>query len=369
LEASNISQDEITKNPQAVLDVLEFYTENIATTGLNTNRRGEAPMLDFQTDDDGATLIGTDSFASRMGNMSLGSLDTTYGSVMDSASNGTLRNDYGGRQQQYASNTSTLQRHQQQQQAYHQLQQQQQQQQQQFNSLQRPTSPPRFYSEPTTNDVGHSSSFSPSSPKQSSRTQTSQSPHHHHTHQQHITSPTSPNGNGASMGQLSQADAEREYERQMQLAMERKIERDRQIQAAHQEREREWNERERLKNLNAGGGTMSGASGDKAVGGMVGAKYAAQGPGLMTPAASPQVRGPWKLYPNWFFLSPLLSSFVEKGIGNRELTWYGFFFLFVLFSTTGLYLANKNLAKTGHPSVGDLLHALRTRTKKVVMHP
>ncbi|KAJ3299661.1 Protein kinase [Blyttiomyces sp. JEL0837] len=29
LESSNISQDEITRNPQAVLDVLEFYTENL----------------------------------------------------------------------------------------------------------------------------------------------------------------------------------------------------------------------------------------------------------------------------------------------------------------------------------------------------
>lgn len=29
LDSSNISQEEMTKNPQAVLDVLEFYTENL----------------------------------------------------------------------------------------------------------------------------------------------------------------------------------------------------------------------------------------------------------------------------------------------------------------------------------------------------
>ncbi|KAJ3114121.1 hypothetical protein HDU96_002542 [Phlyctochytrium bullatum] len=33
LESSNISKDEITKNPQAVLDVLEFYTENLVSGG------------------------------------------------------------------------------------------------------------------------------------------------------------------------------------------------------------------------------------------------------------------------------------------------------------------------------------------------
>ncbi|KAI8844938.1 kinase-like domain-containing protein [Chytridium lagenaria] len=33
LESSNISKDEITKNPQAVLDVLEFYTENLVSSG------------------------------------------------------------------------------------------------------------------------------------------------------------------------------------------------------------------------------------------------------------------------------------------------------------------------------------------------
>ncbi|KAJ3126296.1 Protein kinase [Physocladia obscura] len=33
LEASNLSQDEISKNPQAVLDVLEFYTENLQGGG------------------------------------------------------------------------------------------------------------------------------------------------------------------------------------------------------------------------------------------------------------------------------------------------------------------------------------------------
>ncbi|KAJ3410338.1 Protein kinase [Chytridiales sp. JEL 0842] len=41
LESSNISQDEITRNPQAVLDVLEFYTENVAT---GQGRRGEGPL-------------------------------------------------------------------------------------------------------------------------------------------------------------------------------------------------------------------------------------------------------------------------------------------------------------------------------------
>ncbi|KAI8845174.1 kinase-like domain-containing protein [Chytriomyces cf. hyalinus JEL632] len=35
LESSNISKDEITKNPQAVLDVLEFYTENLKQTQEN----------------------------------------------------------------------------------------------------------------------------------------------------------------------------------------------------------------------------------------------------------------------------------------------------------------------------------------------
>ncbi|KAJ3029125.1 UNVERIFIED_CONTAM: Protein kinase [Siphonaria sp. JEL0065] len=34
LEASNLSQDEISKNPQAVLDVLEFYTENLQSSSM-----------------------------------------------------------------------------------------------------------------------------------------------------------------------------------------------------------------------------------------------------------------------------------------------------------------------------------------------
>ncbi|KAJ3217005.1 Protein kinase [Dinochytrium kinnereticum] len=52
LESSNISKDEITKNPQAVLDVLEFYTENLVSggggggggTGVKIGRDGPEPQ-------------------------------------------------------------------------------------------------------------------------------------------------------------------------------------------------------------------------------------------------------------------------------------------------------------------------------------
>ncbi|KAJ3188456.1 Protein kinase [Gaertneriomyces sp. JEL0708] len=43
LEASNISKEEMSKNPQAVLDVLEFYTENMSRARGETTRSPQAP--------------------------------------------------------------------------------------------------------------------------------------------------------------------------------------------------------------------------------------------------------------------------------------------------------------------------------------
>ncbi|KAI8616288.1 kinase-like domain-containing protein [Chytriomyces sp. MP71] len=43
LEASNLSKDEISKNPQAVLDVLEFYTENLQTSSQGSTMMPISP--------------------------------------------------------------------------------------------------------------------------------------------------------------------------------------------------------------------------------------------------------------------------------------------------------------------------------------
>lgn len=54
LEASNISKEEMSKNPQAVLDVLEFYTENLVS-GDDDNNSSSSPRMDTPPEFSGAS--------------------------------------------------------------------------------------------------------------------------------------------------------------------------------------------------------------------------------------------------------------------------------------------------------------------------
>ncbi|KAJ3065681.1 Protein kinase, partial [Podochytrium sp. JEL0797] len=56
LESSNLSQDEISKNPQAVLDVLEFYTENLQSGSMPSSPSVDAAALKMMNAAGGGSL-------------------------------------------------------------------------------------------------------------------------------------------------------------------------------------------------------------------------------------------------------------------------------------------------------------------------
>ncbi|KAJ3345736.1 Protein kinase [Entophlyctis luteolus] len=61
LDASNLSRDEISKNPQAVLDVLEFYTENLQSQGMMpASPTATAAVMMFKQQQQQQQLFGED---------------------------------------------------------------------------------------------------------------------------------------------------------------------------------------------------------------------------------------------------------------------------------------------------------------------
>ncbi|KAI9339663.1 kinase-like domain-containing protein [Obelidium mucronatum] len=83
LEASNLSQDEISKNPQAVLDVLEFYTENLQSGSMPTSPTAAA-AAEKLTSGNGARY-DDDYFGNDSNGLSLGKLQLEDKSDRDSA--------------------------------------------------------------------------------------------------------------------------------------------------------------------------------------------------------------------------------------------------------------------------------------------
>jgi protein-serine/threonine kinase len=76
LEASKISQSDFTKNPQAVLDVLEFYTENLISKNESLNSIDAHQIL---ADDDSYESSSVDS---KMNDLKLGSSENVSSSTL-----------------------------------------------------------------------------------------------------------------------------------------------------------------------------------------------------------------------------------------------------------------------------------------------
>ncbi|KAJ3296769.1 Protein kinase [Rhizoclosmatium sp. JEL0117] len=74
LEASNLSKDEISKNPQAVLDVLEFYTENLQSSVLPDSPSAAPAAERYYGDSVSGLSLGKLQLNDRLDTISEGSL-------------------------------------------------------------------------------------------------------------------------------------------------------------------------------------------------------------------------------------------------------------------------------------------------------